>query len=377
MTNNNQVVTAKNNEVAAAQIPNSQRFANKILNEFADSAGAIKISDKHRRLIQGYFIGISHALNTAEANRLRKNANNKDHNYDEPLAYKWNNVDLNAAFAQALMQYAKLGVDMTLPNQLAPVLFKDNKINKYTCSFIIGYEGRRIIAQKYALNPFVNVITELVYENDEFIPHKKDNKNTSDTYEFRIANPFNRGAIVGAFGYVIREDERQNELFILTKEQIDKRKPDRAAAEFWGGTKIVYENGKKTTKEVAGWYEEMALKTMKNYVYKHITIDAQKVDDVYTALLEAESDLNEKRLASEVSQHANSTVIDIEAETPMPQSAQPAEPAQIPERTVTAQTQQPAPVKQHQLQPEAEFDMAEIAEAEKEKTPAEAMDPMF
>lgn len=61
----------------------------------------------------------------------------------------------------------------------------------------------------------------------------------------------------------------------------------------------------------------------------------------------------------------------------MPQPAQPAEPAQIPERTVTAQAQQPAPIKQHQLQPEAEFDMAEIAEAEKEKTPAEAMDPMF
>ena len=373
---NNQIATAKNNEVTAAQIPNSQRFANKILKEFSDSAGNIQIGEKHRRLIQSYFIGISRALTTAEANRVRKNANNKDHKYDEPLAYTWNNVDLNASFAQALVQYAKLGVDMTLPNQLAPVLFKDNKINKYTCSFIIGYEGRRIIAQKYALNPFVNVITELVYETDEFIPHKKDNQNPSDTYEFRITNPFNRGPIVGAFGYVIREDARQNELFILTKEQIDKRKPEKAAAEFWGGTKTVYEDGKRVTKEVAGWYEERAVKTMKNYVYKHITIDAQKVDETYTALLAAESDINEKRLASEVSQHANNTVIDIEAETPMPQSAQPAEPAQIPEQTVTAQAQQPAPVQQ-QVPADADFDMAEIAAAEKEKAAAEAMNPMF
>ena len=253
---------------------------------------------------------------------------------------------------------------------------KDNKINKYTCSFIIGYEGRRIIAQKYALNPFVNVITELVYETDEFIPHKKDNQNPSDTYEFRITNPFNRGPIVGAFGYVIREDARQNELFILTKEQIDKRKPEKAAAEFWGGTKTVYEDGKRVTKEVAGWYEEMALKTMKNYVYKHITIDAQKVDETYTALLAAESDINEKRLASEVSQHANNTVIDIEAETPMAPPVQPAEPAQLPEQTVTAQAQQPAPVQQ-QVPADADFDMAEIAAAEKEKTAAEAMNPMF
>lgn len=373
---NNQIATAKNSEVTAAQIPNSQRFANKILKEFSDSAGNIQIGEKHRRLIQSYFIGISRALTTAEANRVRKNANNKDHKYDEPLAYTWNNVDLNASFAQALVQYAKLGVDMTLPNQLAPVLFKDNKINKYTCSFIIGYEGRRIIAQKYALNPFVNVITELVYETDEFIPHKKDNQNPSDTYEFRITNPFNRGPIVGAFGYVIREDARQNELFILTKEQIDKRKPEKAAAEFWGGTKTVYEDGKRVTKEVAGWYEEMALKTMKNYVYKHITIDAQKVDETYTALLAAESDINEKRLASEVSQHANNTVIDIEAETPMAPPVQPAEPAQLPEQTVTAQAQQPAPVQQ-QVPADADFEMAEIAAAEKENSAVEAMNPMF
>lgn len=81
-------------------------------------------------------------------------------------------------------------------------------------------------------------------------------------------------------------------------------------------------------------------------------------------------------MTAEVEKNANSTVIDIEAETPMPQSAQPAEPAQIPEQTVTAQAQQPAPVQQ-QVPADADFDMAEIAAAEKEKTAAEAMNPMF
>lgn len=374
MTNNNQIATTKNNEVMA-NIPNSQRFTNRILREFADNSGAIKITEQHRRLIQSYFIGIDNALKTAEAYRQKKNAGNKDHKYDEPLAYAWSNVDVNASFAQSLVQYAKLGVDMMLPNQLAPVFFKDNKTNKYTCSFIIGYEGRRIIAQKYALNPFINVIAELVYETDEFIPHKKDTSHPFDSYEFRITNPFNRGAIVGAFGYVVREDERQNELFMLNKAQIDKRKPERAAAEFWGGTKTVWEDGKKVTKEVEGWYEEMALKTLKNYVYKHITMDAQKVDDTYSALLAAESDINEKRLASEVSKHANATVIDIETETPIAQAAQPAEPVQLPEQTVTAKAQQPAPVQQ-QMAADTDFDMAEIAAAEKEM-PAADMKPMF
>lgn len=374
---NNQIATAKNNEVMAAQIPNSQHFANRVLKEFGDTSGQVQATPAQRRLIQGYFIGIDQALKTAEEYREKKNKNNYDHSYDELLPYTWENVDISPKMAQNLMHYAKLGLDMTLPNQLSPVFFKDNKKGKYVCAFIPGYEGRRIVAQKYALLPFLNVIAELVYSTDEFIPHKKDKNTPFDCYEFNIKNPFNRGEVVGAFGYVVREDERQNELFFLTKDQIDKRKPEKASANFWGGEATVWENTKKVTKVIDGWYEEMALKTMKNYVYKHITIDPQKVDDNYAGYLSAESDVNEARMTAEVEKNANSTVIDIEAETPMPQSAQPAEPAQIPERTVTAQTQQPAPIKQHQLQPEAEFDMAEIAEAEKDKTPAEAMDPMF
>lgn len=374
---NNQIATAKNNEVMAAQIPNSQHFANRVLKEFGDTSGQVQATPAQRRLIQGYFIGIDQALKTAEEYREKKNKNNYDHSYDELLPYTWENVDISPKMAQNLMHYAKLGLDMTLPNQLSPVFFKDNKKGKYVCAFIPGYEGRRIVAQKYALLPFLNVIAELVYSTDEFIPHKKDKNTPFDCYEFNIKNPFNRGEVVGAFGYVVREDERQNELFFLTKDQIDKRKPEKASANFWGGESTVWENKKKVTKVIDGWYEEMALKTMKNYVYKHITIDPQKVDDNYAGYLSAESDVNEARMTAEVEKNANSTVIDIEAETPMPQSAQPAETAQIPERTVTAQTQQPAPIKQHQLQPEAEFDMAEIAEAEKDKTPAEAMDPMF
>ncbi len=373
---NNQVATTEKKEVMLNRIPNSQRFTTRVLREFGSSAGDVEATPMQRRLIQGYFIGIDQALKTAEEYREKKNKNNSDHDYDELLPYTWDNVDISPKMAQNLMHYAKLGLDMTLPNQLSPVFFKDNKKGKYVCTFIPGYEGRRIVAQKYALMPFLNVIAELVYSTDEFVPHKKDKNTPFDCYEFNIKNPFNRGEVVGAFGYVVREDERQNELFFLTKDQIDKRKPEKASANFWGGETTVWENKKRTTKVIDGWYEEMALKTMKNYVYKHITIDAQKVDETYTALLAAESDINEKRLASEVSQHANSTVIDIEAETPMMQPVQPAEQAQLPEQTATAQAQQPAPVQQ-QVPADADFDMAEIAAAEKEKTAAETMNPMF
>ena len=371
MTNNKQIANAKN-DVVTANIPNSQNFTARVLREFGNSVGNIEATDSQKRLVQGYFIGIDQALKMAEENREKQNKNNSDHRYDNPLEYTWTNVDIGPKMAQNLMHFAKLGLDMTLPNQLSPVFFKDKGKGKYVCAFIPGYEGRRIVAQKYALTPFLTVIAELVYSTDEFIPHKKDRNNKFDTDEFNIKNPFNRGEIVGAFGYVVRDDERQNELFFLTKDQIDKRKPEKASANFWGGTVNVWEkdqNGKnvKTSKEIAGWYEEMALKTMKNYVYKHITIDPQKVDDNYAGYLNA-TDSSEARLMDEVERNANSTVIDVEA-------AAPVKPVQLPEQTVTAKAQQPAPVQQ-QMAADADFDMAEIAAAEKEMPDAD-MKPMF
>ena len=63
---NNQIATAKNNEVMAAQIPNSQHFANRVLKEFGDTSGQVQATPAQRRLIQGYFIGIDQALKTAE-----------------------------------------------------------------------------------------------------------------------------------------------------------------------------------------------------------------------------------------------------------------------------------------------------------------------
>lgn len=44
--------------------------------------------------IQGYFISIDRALKAAEEERLRKNANNKDHKYDNDLPVTWENVNL-------------------------------------------------------------------------------------------------------------------------------------------------------------------------------------------------------------------------------------------------------------------------------------------
>ena len=69
------------------QKPNmSERFTSKVMMEFGSSVGAIQVTDYQRQLIRGYFVAIDRALKAAEEERLRKNANNRDHEkYDNPL----------------------------------------------------------------------------------------------------------------------------------------------------------------------------------------------------------------------------------------------------------------------------------------------------
>ena len=57
-------------------------------------------------------------------------------------------------------------------------------------------------------------------------------------------NSFDRGKIVGGFGYIEFEDATKNKLIIMTLKDIEKRKTRHAAAEFWGGTTKEWEKRK-------------------------------------------------------------------------------------------------------------------------------------
>lgn len=74
----------------------SEKFTNKVLKEFGGNISrAMQVTDYQRTLIQGYFIAIDRALKTAEEERLRKNASNSDHKWDNDLPVNWNTVNLN------------------------------------------------------------------------------------------------------------------------------------------------------------------------------------------------------------------------------------------------------------------------------------------
>ncbi|MFA6662018.1 MAG: recombinase RecT, partial [Bacilli bacterium] len=259
---------------------------------------------------QGYFIGIDRALQVQEENRVRKNEKCTDPKYMNDLPYIWQNVNLKD-LALDVVHYARMGLDMMQKNHISPIPYKNNKTNMYDITLMPGYVGIEYIARKYATEPPTAVTTELVYSTDTFKPIKKNRENKVESYEFEINNPFDRGEIIGGFGYIEYSDPAKNTLIIMTKADVEKRKPQYAAAEFWGGTIKKYVNGKLTSVETDGWYPEMFEKTIRREVFneKHIQRDPQKIDDNYQYMKMRESRMAEMAAQNEIDANANTIII--------------------------------------------------------------------
>ena len=124
---------------AAQQENMSERFTKKVLAEFGSSvSGAMEVTDFQKRLIQGYFIMIDRALKNAEEERIRKNKNNSNHDYDNNLPATWQNVNLGD-LALDLVHYARMGLDMQQDAMLYPIPYKNNKANLFDITLMPGY----------------------------------------------------------------------------------------------------------------------------------------------------------------------------------------------------------------------------------------------
>lgn len=344
----------------------STRFTEMIMKQYGSTAGAYRFTDREHQLIKGYFIAIDETLRAAEAERIRKNANNKNHDYDNNLPYSWNTIDL-PQLALDLAHYARMGLDMQQDNHLFPIPYKDNKADRYTITLMEGYNGIRYQAEKYALTPPRNVTVEVVYSNDRFSPIKKGKDNPGDTYTFEVPSPFDRGKPVGAFGYIEYDDPSKNTLVVMSRADIEKRKPRYASAEFWGGTKKVWENGKQIETQVEGWEPEMFLKTMKREIFsaKHIPRDPMKIDDTYHYIKQRESQYAQLVAENEAAQQANTIELTFDDATVTaqeePQALPP--PAQEPQEAA----EQANPKEEPKKQPKAAQKAGKGAKAKQEQ----------
>ena len=289
----------------------SVRFTQMVMAEYGKT-GTYKPTEREKQLIRNYFIAIDQTLKKAEADRVRKNESNKDHKYDNTLPYSWNTINL-PALAQDLAHYARIGLDMLEDATLYPIPYKDNKAQKYTITLMEGYNGIKFQAVKYALEPFEDVTVEVIYSNDKFRAIKKDSRNAVEGYEFQIPTPFDRGEPIGAFGYIQYADQKKNKLVIFSMADIKKRKPKYASAEFWGGEKTVYENGKQVKTQLEGWLPEMIEKTMKREIYgcKHIPRDPNKVDESYRYVQQREAQYADMVIEAEVYDNGNAEPLEL------------------------------------------------------------------
>jgi len=284
------------NEVMEKQ---SEIFTNTVMRAFSTGGMEITPTVKQKELVQGYFIVIDKVLGDAEAKRIQKNSYNTDHKYDNNLPYTWKNVNLKQ-LALDVMHYSKMGLDIQQKNMIHAIPFKNNRTGKYDINLMEGYNGIKYKAEKYALDKPKNIIIELVYDTDTFKLLKKDSVHSVEGYEFQINNPFDRGRLLGGFGYYEFDDESKNKVVFMTIKDIEKRKPSKASEEFWGGDK----------KE--GWYEEMCIKTLKRFVYSeaNLPLDPMKIDDHYRYIKERELQREKDNIDKEVDEKANKEVFE-------------------------------------------------------------------
>ncbi len=309
MSNNNQTpaTTNSNSEVAVAQPTQSERFTQAVMKEFSATAGGIQLTSFQKKLIQNYFIKLDMTLKENELKRL-----GKSEQYRDPIEFAWKNVNM-AQLALDVVAYSSIGMDPLQDNQVNLIPYKNNKTGQFDIGFIIGYEGMQIKATKYGFNMPDDVIVELVYSNDVFKSYKKNKDNTVESYDFDIVNDFDRGEVIGGFYYHVYHNEpEKNRLKVMTMKDIEKRIPKSAAAEFWGGEKAKWENGKKVgTEHIEGWREEMIEKTIKRAAYGAIAIDSEKIDDHLVKMMQTESlsltgsDQTLLQVKSEIANNAN------------------------------------------------------------------------
>lgn len=269
----------------------STHFVNKVL---AELAGSVKVewNEEQRRLAQGYYMGIERALQAAEE---RRNPSKNS------TPFNWKNTVIDSDLAQKIATNVRFGLDMRIDNNLSVIPRMDNKVGKYRLSFMLGYEGRKLIAKKYALDKVIDIKDELVYENDKFSILKKDANRSVESYSFEIQNPFDRGKLVGGFVYVQFENPAKNFVFLMSAKEIEKHKAKAQTAAIWNE-----------------WYDVMARKTLIHAACRKISIDPAKIDEAYREWERSETENAIEKSQEVIAENANNgSVIDIEVEEVM------------------------------------------------------------
>ena len=276
---------AQKKDLAVAEPTISERFTGMVLKEISSTIGtSMQISEDQKRLAQHLFVKIDSTLQSLETKRAQQDRNGT------PII--WANVNMQKLSLDA-MHRIELGLDALIPNHIHPIPYLNKRTGKYDLDLRVGYAGKDYYRRGVALEEPIDIIYELVYSTDRFVARKKSFNNEVESFEFEIANPFDRGEVVGGFGYISYRNATKNKLIIVTKKDFDKSQKAAKSNDFWGKHPI-----------------EMMYKTLVHRVTDRLTIDPKKVTTSFATV--EEQDVAE--VEAEIAQNANQDIIDVEAE---------------------------------------------------------------
>lgn len=264
--------------LAKREPTHSERFAAMVERQFAGEVGNLNLTAYDRTLAQHLFIKIDASL--AEAETKRKDSSKP--------AIAWPNINMTKIAIDAVNR-VQLGIDALIPGSLYPIAYFNDRTKKYDVDLRVGYKGELFYKMAASRNPIRNVRIELVYSTDKFTIFKAGIRQPLEGYEFEITQPFERGELVGGFGYIEYEDDNDNVLVVLSKAEIDKYRGKAKGDTFWGE-----------------WYAEMAYKTIVHRTMGKIIIDPAKINVTALAQVEAEN-------ARDIIQQDDAPAIDADA----------------------------------------------------------------
>lgn len=240
----------------------SERFLADVERQFlAEMGRGVQFSALEQRLVQHMYLSVDQALKVAEARRK------------SGTEFAWKNVD-RQKLALDTVHRVSLGLDALVPGHVWPIFYWNSHKSQYDVDLRIGYIGRDFVTRRYAMETPVDITYELVYSTDTFKALPRSSSRDVEGYEFEISNPFDRGEIVGGFGYVTYDDARKNRLVLVTQRDF-KRSKAASKSNFWNDNDV-----------------EMHLKTIYHRVASKLPLDPAKVNaEVLASVMDDESDV--------------------------------------------------------------------------------------
>lgn len=239
----------------------SERFLADVERQFLAQMGTgVEFTATERRLVQHMYLAVDQALKAAEAKRTKGWTEAKLKTaHEDPRAFTWHHID-RQKLALDTVHRVQLGLDALVPNHIWPIAYFNGAKNQYDIDLRIGYLGRDLVARRYALEQPKSITYQLVFSTDEFKALPKSSSRPSEGFEFEINSPFDRGDIVGGFGYIEHEDPAKNQLVLVTQRDFTRSK-GASRSDFWAKHDV-----------------EMHLKTVYHRTLDKITLDPAKVN---------------------------------------------------------------------------------------------------